>query len=640
MSGIFGIIYRDGNRELANKEIQQMLVWNRAYGREKEDLYAGNAAALGCCYEKISGNTPCKTPILRRKGGFAVIDALLYNRKELLDKCGLQADLSDEELLLFYIDNFGMESLKEVNGDFCGALYQEQEHTLVLFRDHMGIRPLFYYADSSFAAFSTDIRALLALNAVDASLNEEWIYRTCSGHYMDGLKWTEFKHIFCLRPASYRIFSFQEGSVAEKESVYWRLGSKKIRLSSFEEYKVKMKELVVDAVKRRLDVVPGLVGAELSGGLDSGVIDILLHRLGRECLYHSWSLDPDELPYAENDERLVIADICKQENITCHFCGMASGSSASSNMGKVMRELGIPLDEEDFPALRYILPPYINALTLSGTSEYMHNNGVKAIFTGHGGDEGISHRCNPYELFYHHEYYHFFKQVWAVAKGQKHRLVYFLKKIRKIMMDADEHFKAPFQSVFGASEFLKPDFMEKYSKKDMPILHFAFSPIEYVLEGGSRNRLDNVSLLGAYNGVRYLVPYLDYRVIDFAVSIPRYVYLKGTSNRYLFREAFKDIMPESLYSLRRKEDTSVKNLPPNENWSKEFAEKKKYIVQKLDRGFWAKYLDFDKIDAWVETDKSSDKDRYHDNGILICLFNYAMAQNLIEKSKLAVIDLK
>ena len=69
----------------------------------------------------------------------------------------------------------------------------------------------------------------------------------------------------------------------------------------------------------------------------------------------------------------------------------------------------------------------------------------------------------------------------------------------------------------------------------MPPLSFSYDPVSYIHQGGSRNRLDNVALYGAYNGVRYLIPYLDYRVIDYAVSIPRYQYLRGRRNRFVFR---------------------------------------------------------------------------------------------------------
>lgn len=632
MSGIYGVFQKMSENNVEKIDIRKMYAWNKAYGREKEDLYQGSFVSLGCCYEGFSDETVCTDLVIKNEHCFAVMDTLLYNRTELVRQYDFDKNISDEELVFRVLERQGMHALANVNGDFSGAIYDEQQQTLTLFRDHMGIRPLYYYADDRLVAFSTDIRGILALDAVDASINEDWIYRTLGGFYLDGVTVTEYKHIFCVKPGSYITFSFQDGMKVQ-EKAYWKLGSKKIQLSSFDEYKAKLRELVTDSVKRRLDAVSGMVGAELSGGLDSGVIDILIHRLGRECVHYSWSVDPKEVPYAENDERLVIEDICRQEGITCNFSEMCSDYSMKSNIARNMMGLGFSLQEHEPPALRYALPPYINALTLCETAACMKKNNVKVVFTGHGGDEGISHRCHPYELFYHKEYYHFFKYIWGASKGKKNRMIAALKICRRILGSDRAKLTTAFHMPFGAPELLKPEFSEKFTEKDMPLLHFAYSPIEYIQEGGSRNRLDNVALLGAYNGVRYITPYLDYRVIDFAVSIPRHLYINGTKNRYLFREAFKDIMPDSLYKLKFKEDNSRKNYVENDDWFTEFAQRKIDVNEKLDRNFWKTYLNFDVIDAWMKKGKPADEERRHDSNILMCLFYCSMAQNLIEKAR-------
>lgn len=634
MSGIFGMIYRMENKDAIHKNIQKMLLWNRAYGRKSTELYSGDTFAVGCCYEKLSDKAVSGSPVIKKNNISAVIDALVYNHEELLDKYHLNDGLSDEELLFSLLYSAGTDALQDVNGDFCGALYDEREHTLTLFRDHMGIRPLFYYADYNLIAFSTDIRGLLALEDVDPSLNEEWIYRTCSGYNTDSLTATEYKNIFCINPASCMVFSFRKKDVGREEHFYWHLGNKKIRCSSFEEYKSRLAGLVTDSVQRRLNAVSGLVGAEFSGGLDSGVIGILIHRLGRECLYHSWSVDPNQLPYAEDDERLIIDDICRQENIVCHFSNMLSDYGMGCNIAKNMQSLGIPLDEKERPTFRYALPPYINTLDLCKTSEYMKRNGAKAIFTGHGGDEGISHRCNPYELFYHHEYYRFFKQIWSAAAGNKHRVIQFLKKCHWILGPIRRELTSPFHEPLCVAELLNPEFASLYKEKEISPLYFAYDPIKYIKAGGSRSRLDNIALQGAYNGIRYLAPYLDYRVIDFAVSIPRYLYLKGRKNRYLFREAFREIMPDSLYRLNSKEDNSAKNYPEDPGWYTRFSKKRNETYQKMNRGLWGKYLNLDFLDSWAKKgEPPSYEEGYHDESILACLSVFAMAENIVEKAR-------
>lgn len=629
MSGIFGTFCNSIHTQDKNKK--KLILWNNAYGRDAKQIFEKNNIQIGCCLQMLATHTTT-CPILHMNSMYAAIDLLLYNREELIIKCNAPTSISNEELLLSYLIQFGMSALKDVNGDFSGVIYDENAQTLTLFRDHMGIRPLYYYADNSFMAFSTDIRGLLGLDGVDSSLNEDWIYRTLSGYFVDSVTSTEYQNIFCVSPASYITFSIKNEKISQEIHSYWQLGKKKIHYTSFELYKAKLKELVMDSIQRRLQAIPGKAGAELSGGLDSGVIGILIHRLGRDCVYFSWSVDPNEIPYADHDERLIIKDICKQEHIHCHYSQMKSDRSMNSLLARQMQSLGFSLDENEPPALRYAMPPYINAMALCDSCACMHENGASVIFTGHGGDEGISHRSSPYEMFYHHEYYHFFRSMWSSTHGQKGRIFRTLKACKNQLGPKRRTLTGAFCTVFATPEFLNKNFRSHFSEKDMPALHFSYDPIRYIADGGSRNRLDNVALLGAYNNIRYIVPYLDYRVIDFAVSIPRHLYLKNSHNRFIFREAFRDIMPKSLYSVHIKEDMSAKNYPSNPNWYKEFAEMKAIVNKKLDRTLWSKYLDFAVIDQWMQKGKPSEEERDHDSFVLMNLFYCVMAQNLIEKT--------
>ncbi len=632
MSGILGFLQKSTKENFQNINIKAMLLWNRIYGKGAESVTTNTTYALGCCYEKLSKESKHSTTILTKGKKYAAIDALLYNRKEMLKKLNLHKTVSDEELLFSYVDVLGFDALGDVNGDFAGAIYDDNTKVLHLFRDHMGIRPLFYYASDEFVAFSTDIRGIISLEQVDTSISESWIYKTLAGYSTMSQSTTEYTHIFCVKPASYIQFSFKDNKLALESHKYWELGSKKIHFSSEAAYKDKLKELITDAVKIRLDVISGQIGAELSGGLDSGIIDILINRLGRKGVYYSWSPNPDELPLAENDERLIIADICEQENISCLFRKMNSVLSNDSNIARNIQDIGIPLTN-GHPALQFVLPPYINTLPICEGSQVIQRQGAKVVFTGHGGDEGVSHRCNPYELFYHREYYHFFRYMWSRTHGQKRRIIKTLKNITRVLWETKRKLKRPFLNLFQAPDLLNIDFSNKFSKDKMPALNFAYDPKSYINEGGSRNRLDNVALLGSYSDVRYLIPYLDYRVIDFAVSIPRHLYLKGNKNRYIFREAFKDLMPKSLYNLRIKEDNSDKNKKDNPSWFEEYKERKVEVISILDRNYWKKYLDFDIIDKWMKEEKPSDEKRFESENKMYCLFLFAMAENVVKKSR-------
>lgn len=632
MSGIYGFWNTVNKADLCQNDIIKLSLWNKAYGNVTEESYMQDHFVLGCSYEKVSHMAVKSTPVLRRDGRYAVIDALLYNREELMEKGQFTGAFSDEELLWAYVEKFGMDSLKDINGDFSGAIYDEHENRLTLFRDHMGVRPLFYFADDKCVAFSTDMRGLLAMDMVDSAIDEKWLWSTVVTGEAMRMENTEFAHILCVRPATYIQFSFRDKGLQIDKECYWRLGSKKIRLSSEAAYIEQMRRLITDSVKRRLEVTSGQVGAELSGGLDSGVIDILINRMGRPCTYFSWSMSPEKVPFAKDDERIIIEDICRQEGITCNYGETIWPLGEQSIIAKKMRQIGMEPDMNEGVSRRYVFPPYINTLEISEAGQFVNRSGARVVFTGHGGDEGVSHRCNVYEMFYHKEYYHYLRYMWSTTHGQKHRVYKTLKRCYDNITKTGRELKSPFSSSWTSKDLLKVDFYEKYNNRLGEALTFAYDPIAYIENGGSRNRLEVTALLGAYSGVRYLVPYLDYRVIDYAVSIPRHMYKKKGKNRYIFREAFKDIMPKSLYTVTTKQSNSWSNVVKQPRENQDYVKQKTGLLDMLDRTYWKQYLDFEKIEKWAKKEEQNDKD--YDDAMIIQITHCVKAQNVVERSKL------
>lgn len=632
MSGIYGMWQPYTECKHLKTDSEKLRIWNKAYGNSTEEVYEGQDICLGCFLETFSQVSGNGVPIIKENGKYAVIDAVLYNRREMCEKARIEVACSDEELLFRYIERFGMDGLGEINGDFCGAIYDPSNKKVVLFRDHMGVRPLFYYADEKSVVFSTDMRGLLATEQVNTDIDEQWLWGKLVGAAFMGTENTEFAHICCVKPASYITFSVNDKGIHLEKKSYWKLGSKKIRFLSEKTYINRMRELITDSIKRRLDAVSGSIGAELSGGLDSGVIDILIHRLGRECTYFSWSASPEDIPYAEQDERLVIKDICEQEGIDCNYGGRTLLFNNESILTETMKQLGLDVAINEGPYRMYVLPPYVNTLQIAETSQFMKRSGVDVIFTGHGGDEGVSHRCNAYELFYHKEYLSYFRHFWLSTEGKRFRIGRTLKRCYKNVIEGRTHLEDSYEDVHIAKGIIKKEFYEKCTRIKRPPLTFAYDAKEYINDGGSRNRLDVVALLGAYSGVRYMVPYLDYRVIDYAVSIPRRMYLKNQKNRYIFKEAFKDIMPSSLYTLTGKKDNSWSNMEKKEQKESDYMYQKEWYVSLLDKEYWKEYFDWDELERWVKQERK-EENTWLDKGIFRSISLCVLVQNLLVRSK-------
>jgi asparagine synthase (glutamine-hydrolysing) len=649
MSGIFGF-YEINNNEcnLDDKNIlSPMLSWNRLYGSDCHDNILNKSGTyfpnekifeyqhnninfkIGCCYFSFSKEFSQKSPILQTNEYICAIDAHIYNRKDIMANCSITDNLSDEELLLKYITKNGLCSLANINGDFAGIIFNTETMKLTLFRDHMGVRPLFFYQSDSIVAFSSDIRGLLALPKVNTKVDEKWLYQTVSGYDADTLNNTPYTNVKCVTPASFIDFSLDKKCLRSKEKKYWKLRSHKIKYCSKKQYEQKLRNLIEDAVKIRLESIPETASAEISGGLDSSIIDILINRFGKKCIYCSWSSAPSQLNFVENDERLIISDICAQEKIKCNY--ILLNSQLEEKLHSSMQSAGINLpDKELTDDFKYLLPPGTNTYQILATALYAYENGSRFVFTGHGGDEGVSHRCNAYELFYNHEYYHYLKQIHSIAGPKKH-----LRRTVQIALDNISKFnkRGCYVSTFSAPELLNEAFQKKYIKEKERKLTFSYDPIAYIENGGSRNRLDNLALFGALAGVRYMVPYLDYRVIDYAVSIPRYLFINGKIKRFIFRQAFKDIMPKSLYELDSKETPSLKQLKPSPDRYDKLEKRMNEVVEHLDKDYYEKYLDFNKINALKEYNKPTDENYSVLSRKIITLAQCACAHNLIAKSK-------
>ena len=125
-------------------------------------------------------------------------------------------------------------------------------------------------------------------------------------------------------------------------------------------------------------------------------------------------------------------------------------------------------------------------------------------------------------------------------------------------------------------------------------------PHRFVMQGGTRNRLDNVAYQRASAGVRYLIPFVDHRVMDFAVSIPRSLYLNEKGNRMIYREAFRDLMPESLAKVDYKEFLSLKGHKRTSKPKEQQKLERDFFLARLDPEYWKGILDMEAIAALTE----------------------------------------
>lgn len=631
MSGIYGYI-STRTKKICDRSKIGLREWNRAYGNltNPEEKVSNDASALeffvGVFKECFKASSKEQKALVEANDRVSVIDSLIYRREE--------NEKYDEEYIHGIVSTKTPDLLVDVIGDFSGITINEKSGETILFRDHMGVRPLYYYCDGEMLVFSTEIRGLLATEEVNKTANEEWLYSTLMGSTVMSTERTEFEHIYCVPPGGFVTVNLLNGKLSLEKKKYWIPGQKKIRFSTDEEYYKELRTLTEDAVRIRMNAIEGKIGAEFSGGLDSSIIGILLHRFGRECKFFSWVPGKEDIPVVENDERIPIFDICDQEGIECEFGKLSFGFDKDSELAK-----NTPLNISDYDwtrpsAERFAFPVFMNTMEICETADHMHRSGVTAVFSGHGGDEGISHRCTPYELFYNHEYYQFLRTIWRQSYGRKNKVFYAIKRAITVLYRGHKTRTRPFEGHNVGLEILSEDMRKKWKKYKGDILTFGFNPTNYIISGGSRDRLDVTAVFGAFNRVRYIFPYVDYRLIDFALGIPRYLYLNGGQNRYIFRKAFQDLMPKSLFRLQNKLEISVRAYKesmesPNAEKKRMPIESRELCVNHVNRDVWKDYVDFAALEEWAS---GSSDEKYSDAGMTYGTGVLFYFENVVKKS--------
>ena len=587
MSGIFGFTYPGADEQTLSDALGGLEYWTRKYGYQGKEHRAIGDSGIGCHIQHYTQRFPYGGPILELNGDPAVVDALLYNRDELAALLHMERDriISDEELLLELIAQKGYEALEYVNGDFAGAVFHAATGEWTLFRDHLGVRPLYVYLDDEKFAFSTDMRGLAALPNADLAINEKLLYYRFLDAKNLTLTETDFLRINCVRPASVTRFKRTSTGFSCTESLYWSLKRRKIRFRRDEDYRKELRRLVEDAIHRRCDAIDGLIGGELSGGLDSSIIGILINRYGRDSLFFSWSRSPEEIPLLEGrDERKVVLAICEQENVTCQFNS---------------RENRIAYHDK----LEYVHLPYVSTYPMGIGSNFLRSRGARVVFTGHTGDEGVSHRARRFELIWNREFWAYFKLYHHDLKGQPFAL---LRGIRAGLKDGIDYYRKTKSS--PDDDWFFPDYLDRSFSERLrssytdPKFSFQFDPAAYVNQGGSRHRFDIAAYHGSFNDTQYLFPYADYRVLDYALSIPRRLYLNPTQSRVIFRDTFDDLMPRELAEVDYKQTPTLEHRKRSDDYEESFNANLNRILSDLNRERWSGILNFDKISATRPSD--------------------------------------
>ena len=302
MCGIFGQISINQNLLKTNKfEFKKCLSYLNHRGPDDGGVYFDKKISFG--HKRLSIldlSKKGKQPMFSKDQKHVIIyNGEIYNFKELrnnLKEKGLRFNSqTDTEVLLKGLISEGPNFVEKCNGMFAFAYYDIDKDVGYIFRDRIGIKPLFYCNYKNKLTFSSNIKSIHKFNKIKKKINKQAISSFLS--FMQPINnETFFENIFSLEPGNY--IEIKNKKIKIKS--YWKLekfyNKRKTKLTA-SNYKNKLKELLTSSVKYRL-ISDVKVASLLSGGLDSTIISSIINDINNEN-FLAYSIGYNEYGYNE-----------------------------------------------------------------------------------------------------------------------------------------------------------------------------------------------------------------------------------------------------------------------------------------------------------------------------------------------------
>lgn len=381
MSAITGIFYRDG-RDVKPELINRMNKKLSHRGPDGSKVFTKGSVAFGHQMLHTTPESIHETLPYSDEETELVItsNARIDNRIQLSKELDIKNEINvpDNYFILKAYQEWGEQCPEKLLGDFTFAIWDQNNEKLFCARDHMGVKPLYYYLSDDLFIFATEIRALFTLTEVPYRLNEQKV----AAYLMDIIdnKSTFYKDIFSFSPA-HSITIDQNRSNIRK---YWELNPKsQIIMNSDEEYAKAFREIFSEAVKCRLRSAFPL-GFELSGGLDSSSIVCMAKKI----------LNENENSYSTNIKTFsFIYDDFPQCDESYYIKKVTDTGGIDSNL--ILGDKINPLENME-TILRYQEQPFFTPFLVLIYKLYnkMQEKNVRIMLSGVGGDSVVSFATN------------------------------------------------------------------------------------------------------------------------------------------------------------------------------------------------------------------------------------------------------
>ena len=517
MCGICGITWTD--KDL----IKLMGNACKHRGPEQEGFYLDENVSL-CC-ERL------RVMDLRDIGGqpihnedetvWAVQNGEIYNFKKLKNNLEQKDHKfysnTDTEVLVHLYEEYGENFVDYLDGMFACAIWDLKNKKLIIARDRLGVKPLYYWFKNKHLIFASEIKSILQYEEVKREINFEGLSQFVTYAYtIDGQ--TLLKDINELLPGHKLTYDLLEKTIEVKK--YWDLKLEKNTFSENENFE-KVKHLLEDAVdKRRISDAP--LGALLSGGLDSSVMVAILNKFSEKPIKTFTTGFGNDLD--EFEEAKIVAEHCG----TDHKEILIDFSDLTKSLPQILWHMELPFGR---PSI---------------LSNYMVSKEIKKFvtvaYTGEGSDElfGGYNRYMPFVK--DNNFFQKTKNYEAITSGffkdEKMRSEIFSDNVLK-------HFKNNHHPSVVFNNILKRN--SEHGVLNC-VLYFE---LKTEIPGAQTWRIDRTA---SAHAIELREPFLDYKLIEYTASVPDNLKInpdKEFTKKYLLQKIGNNLLPEKIVKRKK-----------------------------------------------------------------------------------------
>ncbi|WP_462170228.1 asparagine synthase (glutamine-hydrolyzing) [Pseudoalteromonas xiamenensis] len=540
MCGVAGYISKRGNIEASiRSKISVMNSVINYRGPDSCGVYSSNQICFGHVRLSIQDlDLRSKQPLEYNNRYIVTFNGEIYNfktlRKNLKDKGYNFKTTSDTEVIAACYAEYGVDCASYFNGMFAIAIHDLESGESCIFRDRLGVKPLYICESDDGIWFSSEIKQLTKAKVCPLEIDELSIREYLSYQYTFEGK-TFFKAIKELEPGTFlRIHS---GQVFRQ--TYWSLDEFTVDQDKcYEKSKLELKTLLNDSVELRMtsDVK---ISSYLSGGIDSTLITSIAKDI-EQGDFETFTFTSKKF---KNDEGVIAKRTAKELKCVNHQYEL--------NIGDFVELWKSAIYHMDEPRVGYSLIPQYQLSKFVGSK-------VKVILGGQGADElfyGYSWHTNlTTSLFSQLKDFGIAKRINVAfnsfLKGDIHTKLALLRGLLSFK-SVSELYTAHLKSI-ACNGLLKKQFTDNQIAKRVGFDGTLSSIRRFELIGWLRGLLHVEDRTSMSASLESRVPFLDYKLVEFALQCPPHFFIDGIVNKKLLKETFSDKLPTRILKNKKK----------------------------------------------------------------------------------------